>query len=291
MNKIRITMIILILAIIISFQVGVAAEYKLNTGDRLYISVWGHSDLQQEVVVGPDGQISFPLVGKIDAEGLTVNRLVKKLTQKLQKYIKTNESRVNVVIRNYKKIKVMVLGEVKKPGAYQIVNDNRVLDLISMAGGTTKIADLKHVRLTRGNKSLSIDLKALLKGKVQGQNYKLQSGDTLYVSKGIIKVNVLGAVGQPGRYEIETGTGLREILAQAGDITPEASNKVKYISGKKKRILNLERLLKEGEENLVLHDGDTIYVLASKYNPHKLSFWKDFFFFVGGFNEVKDLFD
>ncbi|GAB6099374.1 hypothetical protein JCM16358_12530 [Halanaerocella petrolearia] len=281
--------IILILTFFIIFPVAAEANYKLAIGDQLYISVWGHQDLQQEVTVGPDGQISFPLVGQTKAKGLTIDRLTERLTHKLQKYIKTKQSKVNIVLKKYEVVKVMVLGEVNKPGAYQLTSDKRVLDLISVAGGTTKTANLNNIQLTRGDKSLSINLKSLLAGESQEENYKLQAGDTLYISEDLVKVSVVGEVRQPGSYKVEQGTRLRDVLAQAGDVTTKASNKIKYMSQGKKKILDLERLFNNQEQNPVLKDGDTIYILESKYNFKKLSFWKNVFFFVGGLNEIKDL--
>ena len=122
------TLILFILAAAVLFTSNVshAADYKLTTGDELYISVWGYPDLQQNVVVGPDGQVSFPMIGKVQAEGLTINQLTDVITEKLQKYIKIQESQVNIVFKKYEQVRVMILGEVKQPGAYQVLPGERV---------------------------------------------------------------------------------------------------------------------------------------------------------------------
>ncbi|GAB6137378.1 polysaccharide biosynthesis/export family protein [Halanaerobaculum tunisiense] len=279
--------------ILLSSGMGMAKEvgdYKLTVDDQLYISVWGQPDLQQEVVVGPDGKISFPLIGQVPAEDKTIAELTKLITDKLQQYIEVKESQVNVVFREYEKIKVMILGEIKQPGAYQVGPQKEVLDLLSLAGGTTKTANLEEAQLRRDDQSLPVDLKALLAGKKQKQNYTLQEGDVLYIPEEAIEVSILGAVNQPGKYQLKHGARLSDLLARAGDVTDEAADKLKYISGDQVQKLDLDKLLASEEtKNPVLQDGDTVQILESNYDLGKISFWRNFFFFVGGLNQLDDL--
>ncbi|MBM7556935.1 SLBB domain-containing protein [Halanaerobacter jeridensis] len=278
-------------AVLFTSNVGHAAEYKLTTGDELYISVWGYPDLQQDVVVGPDGQLSFPMIGKVQAEGLTINQLTDVMTEKLKQYIKIKESQVNIVFKKYEQVRVMILGEVNKPGAYQVRPGEQVLNLVSLAGGTTQMADMNSLKLRRNDKSLAIDLEALLDGTEASkeQNYQLQEGDTLYVPKGVIEISVLGEVKSPGSYEVKKGSRVSDVLAKAGGTTNEVADEIKYISNDKEEKLVLDDLLQGKAKNPIVQEGDTIKALEGKYAFQKFTFWRNLFFFVGGLNQIQSL--
>ena len=287
------TLILFVVAAVglLTTDVSHAADYKLTSGDELYISVWGYPDLQQNVVVGPDGQVSFPMIGKVQAEGLTINQLTDVMTKKLKQYIKIQESQINIVFRKYEQVRVMILGEVKKPGAYQVRPGEKVLNLVSLAGGTTQVADMNDLKLRRDDKSLTIDLEALLTGtqSKQGQNYQLQEGDTLYVPKGVVEVNVLGEVKSPGSYEVKKGSRVSDVVAKAGGTTNQVAAKIKYISDDKEEELVLDELLQGQTKNPIVKEGDTIKALEAKYMFQEFSFWRNLFFFVGGLNQIQNL--
>jgi len=279
----------LVTIIFFATPVSQAADYKLTTGDQLYISVWGHKDLQQDVVVGPNGQISFPLIGQLQAEGLTIDQLTDQMVDKLQEYIKIKESQVNIVFRKYEQVKVMILGEVNQPGAYQVRPGDQVLELVSLAGGTTKSAALKDVKLRREDESLTVDLESILESESAEDNYQLQEGDTVYVPEGVVQVSVLGAVNKPGSYKVQQGSRVSDVLAQAGGTTTDAADKINYITEEKKQELSVADLLEDPTMNPEIEDGATIQALESNFDFTKLSFWRNFFFIVGGLNGVKNL--
>jgi polysaccharide export outer membrane protein len=279
----------LVTIIFFATTVSQAADYKLTTGDELYISVWGHEDLQQNVVVGPDGQISFPMIGGVQAEGLTIDQLTDLMVEKLQEYIKINDAQLNIVFRKYEQVKVMILGAVNQPGAYQVRPGDQVLDLLSLAGGTTKSAAMNNLKLRREEESLTVDLEAILDNKSAEDNYQLHEGDTLYVPEDVVQVSVLGAVKQPGSYKVEQGSRVSDVLAQAGGTTADAADKIKYITADKKKELSVSDLLEDPTMNPEIEDGATIQALESNFDFTKLSFWRNFFFIVGGLNGVKNL--
>ncbi|WP_176941588.1 MULTISPECIES: SLBB domain-containing protein [unclassified Candidatus Frackibacter] len=283
MRRVSLVLGILILMVLIN-SVGIwANDYKLSVDDQLFISVWGHPDLQRQTVVGPDGKINFPLVGEIKAIGLTVKELTKVLDTRLRQYIKLQEAQVNVALEKYQRFRVTVLGEVNRPGTYQLQKGKRILDAISFAGGVNQLADLAHVKLTRNNKSLLIELESLLNGDNTLQNYKLEDGDVLYIPEDTIEVTVLGEVRKAGKYKLKRGVHLSDLIAQAGGLTDRASNKAKYISGKRTESLELAKIFNKKSNNPNLKNGDTVYIPKTKYD------WQRFFFFVGGLNSLKDL--
>ncbi|PRX35690.1 polysaccharide export outer membrane protein [Orenia metallireducens] len=290
MRRLLCFLIAFVFVITIMPQEIIASEYKLTVDDQLYISVWGHEDLKQEVSVGPDGNISFPLIGDLKAEGLTLTQLTDIIIKDLKEYVKIEPSYVNVVLKSYRKVRVMVLGQVDKPGTYQLEPQSRVLELISLAGGLNETADLNNAKLTRGEETLAINLKNLLSGKSTEMNYLLEEGDVLYIGDESIEVNIVGEISSPGRYKLKQGATINDLIAQAGGVTTDASNQVKYVSEGVKEELNLDKIVAfDTNSNKLLTDGDSVYIEKGKYSLRKSSFWTNLFFFVGGLNGIKDL--
>jgi polysaccharide export outer membrane protein len=124
-------------------------DYRLGAGDKVRIIVFGESDLTGEFdVPGGRGTISFPLIGNVQAGGLTVGQLQTELEVKLRDgYLK--DPRVSVEILNYRPF--YILGEVTKPGEYPYTNKLTVLNAVATANGFTYRADTRHVFIKHAN--------------------------------------------------------------------------------------------------------------------------------------------
>lgn len=166
-----------------------AQDYRLMPNDVLQVSVWGYADLSGkdgsglEIIVRPDGKIQFPLVGEIQTAGLTLLELNNALTSGLSEYI--IDPKVTANVYKYHTTRVYVLGEVNKPGMYEIDKQHNLLDAVGVAGGYTKDAAKKNVFIVRKD-STSKPLKANLldimtKGDMT-QNYALAEGDVVYLT-------------------------------------------------------------------------------------------------------------
>ncbi|MGE5577642.1 MAG: polysaccharide biosynthesis/export family protein, partial [Syntrophothermus sp.] len=129
-------------------SIGHAGEYLLGPGDVLQIGVWGHENLTAVVEVRPDGKISFPLVEDLPAEGLSPSTLKTDLTQALAQYVK--DPQVTVIVKEFRPMRVTVLGQVARPGQYPLKNGSRLLDALAAAGGPKERAALQSVRIYRG---------------------------------------------------------------------------------------------------------------------------------------------
>ncbi len=157
--------------------------YLLGPEDVLLISVWKDEHLTREVVVRPDGMISFPLIGDLAAEGRTVEDVRADIAKRLVKYIPN----VNVTIAVTKVLsyKIYVVGRVNKPGEYLVGHYTDVLQALSLAGGLTPFAaenDIKIVRRIRGQQqTLPFRYSDVRKGIDLEQNILLQRGDTVMV--------------------------------------------------------------------------------------------------------------
>ncbi|MEL7547708.1 MAG: polysaccharide biosynthesis/export family protein [Pseudomonadota bacterium] len=159
-------------------------EYTLNPGDQLSISVWGEDDLNRQVDVLPDGQISFPLAGVISVAGKSVAQIETEIEALLQPKIRAAE--VNVTVTSIAGNRVFVLGEVNSPGTYVMTSRMNVAQLISLAGGVTTFAKENRIVILRGKGPqalrIPVNLNSILSGDDRLTNYYvLFAGDVVYV--------------------------------------------------------------------------------------------------------------
>ena len=140
-----------------------AAQYKLCPQDVLEVSIWQHEDLTRILTVASEGTITYPLAGTVQAAGMSIGELNAELVSKVSKYIPNPQ--ITVAVREYTGLSVSVMGEVVKGGHYTIAGAKTIVDLVADAGGFTKDADLKHVRLIRDGKSQEINIQRALDGK------------------------------------------------------------------------------------------------------------------------------
>lgn len=156
-------------------------DYVLGVEDRLSISVWREVDMLQTVVVRPDGKITFPLVGDIQAAGRTPRELDEELTQKLGVFIR--EPVVTVIVAEINAFKIFVLGEVAVQGALTLRRPTRLLEAIAQQGGLTAYADKSKVVVLRQEEGrevrIVIDYRKVLSGERPDQNIFLKPGDTI----------------------------------------------------------------------------------------------------------------
>ena len=158
--------------------------YLIQPGDVLEVSVWKEEDLQREVLVRPDGQISFPLVGDIDANGKTVSDLRAEITDRLQKYIPNLV--VTVTVARIMGKKIYVIGQVNNPGEFVVNPAVDVMQALSMAEGTTPFAKLGDIVILRrdgsGRQSATpFKYNEVANGRSLQQNIMLDNGDIVVV--------------------------------------------------------------------------------------------------------------
>ena len=155
-------------------------DYVIGANDLLEIAVYGEDSLTQEVQVNTDGHISYPLLGRIKAAGLSVARLEDYIRGALAKdYIRNPQ--VKVLVREFSN--VFVFGQVKEPGPYFFKGGMTVLQAITTAGGFTKIANPRKVRIVRvhdGEREIiPVNVNDITKG--ENEDFILQPGDTVVV--------------------------------------------------------------------------------------------------------------
>lgn len=158
--------------------------FPLGSGDVLEISVWGDESLARKVLVRPDGKISFPLVGDMQAAGVGVDELRAELETRIGEYI--HGAPVTVMLIESRSPKVSVVGKVQKPGVFPMDGPMYVLQALAMAGGMTPYASTGSVRVVRtdasgGQRYLPFDYDRVAGGKSLEQNVLLEPGDIVIV--------------------------------------------------------------------------------------------------------------
>lgn len=162
----------------------VRPDYVVGPGDLLAITVWGNAQLSRTMPVRPDGRISLPLIGDIQASGYSAEQLQATIQEKLGKYI--NHPVVGVVVQEIRSRTFNVLGKVDKPGSFDLIKPTTVLDAIAAAGGFKEYAKQSKVYVLRqaadGSRTiLHFNYKRVIKGKAPEQMIWLQPGDTVVV--------------------------------------------------------------------------------------------------------------
>lgn len=162
----------------------VLAGYLLAPGDALEVTVWKEEGLQQQqFLIGPDGNIVYPLIGTITAAGRTISDLNELLTVKLADYIA--DPSVSIKLLNNQGNTIFVIGKVNKPGQVFAGRRIDVLQALSMAGGLTVFANESNISIQRriGNeiKVFPFDYDDVIDGEDLEQNILLQPGDTITV--------------------------------------------------------------------------------------------------------------
>jgi polysaccharide export outer membrane protein len=174
----------------VNYKVDMVApsEFLLGPEDVLNVTIWKNQDLSREVVVRPDGMISMPLVGDIQATGLTANLLAKRIAERLTEYLASPI--VFVQVKDVNSYFIYVMGEVAKPGKYSLKSYANVMQGISLAGGFTPYAKKNKIKVLRvmadgssGKHQVEIPVQydEILKGNAVPGNFFLRIGDVIVV--------------------------------------------------------------------------------------------------------------
>ncbi len=164
------------------------SEFRLGPEDVLEIAVWKNQDLTKTVAIRPDGLISMPIIGDVQASGLSANELAQRIAERLKQFVQNPSVSVNV--KELNSYSVYVMGEVAKPGKFQLKSYVTVLQAVSMAGGFTEYAKKNKMQVVRtvsnGNHKvreshIPIRYEELVAGKSEAGNIILLSGDTVVV--------------------------------------------------------------------------------------------------------------
>jgi polysaccharide export outer membrane protein len=243
------------------------SDYIVGPQDVLNVTVFGEADFTGKYTVERDGTFTFPQLGRITGAGMSQRGIEQELKKQLADgYLKNPQ--VAVSIESYREQRILVLGEVRTPGEYQLAGDTTLLAALARAGSTTPAASREAI-IVRAPKRpaasanegepaeadvIHIDLAALQAGNV-GLNMRLQDGDTVTVPKAQ-SVFVSGQVRSPGAYSIDPGTTVLQVLSLAGGLSERgADGRIRI-----QRTANGKRLDIKAKLTDLVQPGDTLIV-------------------------------
>ena len=252
---------------------SLAKEYVIGAADVLAIAVLDNKELDTVVAVTPGGKITVPLLGDIQAGGLTVSELTQRLTQEFATKVKTPQ--VTVTLRDVNSYRIYFLGRVGKPGVQNSKSEVTLLQALSMAGGVQEGADLSLAYVARGTERLPVDFIKLLRFGDLSQNITLDPDDTVVIPDNPQNViYVTGEVKQPGMLPFvkeRDWTALKAVLAVGGFTQFAAKGRASLIreeAGKRAIIpIDFNDLMRNPEagKDVPMKPGDILIVPQSLF--------------------------
>ncbi|MBU0996178.1 MAG: polysaccharide export protein [Proteobacteria bacterium] len=242
-----------------------AQDYTIGTGDVIELTVYEHNDLQSRLRVDGNGNIDLPLIGKIQVAGLSLEEIKSKITNLFADGYLINPQ-VTLTIAEYGSKRAVILGQVVRPGIFELRENATLLELISKAGGLTKTAGANATikRKTRfldetESTVINIDLNNLVEKGDSSLNIPVLDGDSIYISKAS-DFFVTGEVKKPDVYKWEKNLTIIKAIALAGGLTGKASSvNIRII----RKVDNKEIVLTKVKMDTIVMPDDVIVVPES----------------------------
>jgi polysaccharide biosynthesis/export protein len=259
------------------FEAASEADYTIAAGDEIDVQVPTHTELQGHHIIGPDGEITIPIMGSIRVSGLTRETAAKAIETALNRYY--DEVPVGVQVTKYGSNRVMVVGRVAAPGPISFETTPTLLEALTKSGAYSPgaggiatpgaSATIGRCAIYRGSEEvLWVDLKQLLSSGTSGVDITLRRGDIVYVPDDQSQqVSVLGQVRKPGAVVLSSNMRLVDVLADAGGLTDDAAgSKIRVVrpsSGLTREVAFQDLVKPQGANDkgeIALQNGDVIYV-------------------------------
>ena len=248
--------------------------YPVGPRDEILISVWGQVELNFQLTVDRDGSISIPKVGRLQVSGVALGDLQGKIIRFLSRAysgVREDQTRatafVDVSLGKLRDIKVFVVGEVRRPGAYTLSATSTILNALYHAGGPTPKGSLREIRLTRHDRTAgTLDLYRFILEGDKGEDVRLQNGDVILAPPVGKEVRLTGRVHRPAIYELRADEGLRRLIEIAGGLAADAYTgrmQIERIVGNEGReVIDVDfgRVRGVPDTDVSLRDGDAVTV-------------------------------
>ncbi len=253
-----------------TMDVPVGPDYVLGPGDTVILDVSGGDPQRVRVVVDSAGRLTVPGGGTLMVSGMTIENAEHAIERVLVR--RFNNAKVDLSLARVKTVRVYVVGEAERPGAYQVSALSTVLDALIAAGGPNKQGSMRVIRHYRGDNLIStIDLYDLLLRGTQSDTHRLESGDSIMVSPAGAQVTVDGAIRRPAVYELRNELTLDQVLDMAGGLRPEASLwqiSIDRVEAHEQHVTLTVPVPPDADPEAIklalsastVHDGDLIYV-------------------------------
>lgn len=262
-------------------MVPASPSLPISFGDLIQVNVFDNPDLSASLRVDSKGDVSLPLGGAIKVKGLTAAEAGAAISDRLKTAGILLDPHVTVLIVEYQSQGVTITGEVRTPGVYPLLGNRTVMDMIAMAGGLNenagKVASVFH----RGNpddvRQIKLNVSVQTSSSIAATNLELLPGDTISVSRSGV-IYIIGDVGRPGGFLVEHNDRLSVLQALA---LAQGANQTASFGGTRlmrktengQHIVmefDLKKILKGEASDILLSDGDVLYVPVSNKKVYSL---------------------
>jgi len=239
-------------------------DYAVGPGDVLELFLWGQVDADYAVEVEPDGAIHIPKAGRVSLAGLTLAQARERIHAALARQF--SRFHMSVTVKRLRTVQIYVVGEVARPGSYEVSGLGTVFNALFAAGGPTRQGSLRTIELHRlGGASEHVDLYNFLMRGDRSGDLRLSQGDTVFVPVIGATVGVTGQVKRPAIYELAGGESLKESLAFAGGITAHADPRqvqIERVENQLRRVVEEVTWAEATSGDYPLQNGDLVRVRA-----------------------------
>lgn len=209
-----------------NLRLATPLNYQVGPDDELLIDIYGYSEASYNLKVSADGTVNIPLLGVVPVGGMTIEQATSRIRSRLSSIysgIQTDKTNVRVAIGNIRSIKVVLTGELVKPGTYTLPSVASVFNALYESGGPTQSGSFRQIEVIRGGQRVAtIDIyDFLLKGELNN-NLRLQDNDVIRVPTYLKRVEIVGEVKHPGIFEMLNDEKVSDLLRFAGDFTERA---------------------------------------------------------------------
>jgi protein involved in polysaccharide export with SLBB domain len=267
-------------------------EYILAPGDKLFISINGFEEVTVNGLINQEGYLYIPKVGGIDLRDVTLKEGKLKILEQINRYYKNVD--VFVSLYDFRKIKVSLIGDVKKPSSYVISGNSRLIDLIMKSEGFNPTSDLRNIKIqSRHGDEKIFDMLSFLRLGDKKQNPLLIEGDVVIVSKVDRTVSISGEVMYPGSYEFVDGETAGNLIKLSGGLLSKARTDtieiVRFNQDGKKQISEYYLKSALNDDALILKDKDHIVIRTKpEYLEEKFVFLEGFVNYPGYYKIAED---
>jgi len=221
-------------------------NYVIGTGDELMIEIYGYSEANYKLTVSPEGNINIPNIGVVSVAGSTIESASSRIKNSLSSIysgISNGTTSVNITLSNIRSIKVVLTGEIVKPGTYTLPSVASAFNALYASGGPTENGTMRDIRIIRNGRLVStLDVYDFLVDGSLTNNITLQDQDVIFVPTYFKRVELVGQVKRPALFELKAGETFDDLLKYAGGFTEYAyQDRIQVLknTGRERRIEDL----------------------------------------------------
>lgn len=243
-------------------SIPVPRDYVLGPGDVVHVQLYGNENAVYELSVNRDGTINFPKLGPRPVAGLTFGELKAEIEQRVDEQLIGTET--SITLGRLRSIRIFVVGDVKRPGAFTVSSLARITNALFYAGGITEIGSLRRVQLKRDGRLVNtLDLYDLLLRGDSSNDAQLRANDVVFVPPVEFQVAIDGEIKRPAIYELKKERTLNEVIKLAGGLTASADAttvQLKRVNQRGMRDIETLNVLKPSGASADVRAGDFVTI-------------------------------